>query len=343
MEKLGHAEALLSRGMPMVFRICRESRLEAFLVYELRNFDTDAEFADLGLVGNGPIYWLPDKDIIYFGDKCCTSTMVYLFNPIISGVECQDIPNAAIINNDREDTSVCCNIDEEADLGIPDLQALHGIDRTKNPNVYSDAYQNGCPGLRNLYIVMNSQHWPVAPGDIVDHVGLRPATTCGLTKNERGHRFRTEDKMKCANKGRVLWLYDGNDWIGDRKPNFYFVSLAPHVYSDNCVYDGMGVDDYGIWVLGQDNWAMLKNLQDAYKCIIKISPISTKRYSDFQDQRELSFQEPKSAVEEIKGAIKQKLTEVGALWVKPNQDGSEYCDLGWDEDGYDHRDRRWSF
>jgi hypothetical protein len=100
-------------------------------------------------------------------------------------------------------------------------------------------YQNtivipGCPGLKQVFFIQPSMFWPVKPGEINHSVGFRGAVGGGITAGQRQSKAdmmemieRVENDVKIRGVGRD----EENKWIGDNKPTFSFVSLAPQ---DRC-------------------------------------------------------------------------------------------------------------
>lgn len=65
-----------SRQPPQVLHVYTEARHEAMKVYRLIKLDIFSQRVE---VGERPVYYNPNTDIIYFGPRCCPSSMLCLF------------------------------------------------------------------------------------------------------------------------------------------------------------------------------------------------------------------------------------------------------------------------
>ena len=266
---------------------------------------------------------------------------MYLFNPIF-GHKCGDIPNIAVWTGHRECFSH--NFEDEPEDPVYDLLALHGIDRANFTDGLS-TFHNGCPGVKNIYMVTDTQQCQLAGGDVDYGIGLRAATTCGLTHKQTHERYLLERRMDRIGDGDPMSSYDEIRWVGDQLPKFHFSSLAPQSYSEDLVYDSMGINSAAIEYLAHPDFDFLKYLQENYHLTIgtwtspgKLKLPETRDRLLGQYVFEICFEGSRDGIIQSKRAIEEKLSQEGGLWVHTNQIGSEFKKLGWDKDGWYRKD-----
>jgi hypothetical protein len=274
-----------------MFHVSKEAREEAMRHYQLRTFDTQTD-------NNSEryIYYNPNSDIIYFGENTCISNILATLEPR------QTIPRVAI--NSSSKGFQCCDWDDDVygvDDGISFMQALHGI----FPPLVQERQMYrwpGCQGLKEVFWVVQSNLWRLAPGTIDASVSMRPATTNGLTKGQRSFKKSTLWSMKCVEDGR--WCSGKNLWTGNNTPQFHFISFAPRTKLDGTRYDGLGVNTPAINFLRRKNWEVIKNIERSTGCVITI----TNQSYPGEDPREIGFMGQKESISEAKKLILEKLS-----------------------------------
>lgn len=261
-------------------------------IYRLRTFDT--------MTPNHTeryIYYNPQCDIIYFGENTCISNILNTFAEIPR----DPIPRVAITASSR--LLQCCDWDDGTygvDNGISVMQALHGIFPPLVRENDLDRWP-GCNGLKEVFWVVQSNLWRLAPGSIDMSVGMRPATTNGLTKGQRGFKKDTLWSMKCVEDG--AWCSGKNLWT-DSKPKFQFISFAPLTkFGNNTRYDGLGVNTSAVNFLRRKNWEAVKDIERSTGCVLTI----TNQSYPSEDPREIGFMGQKESIAAAKKLVLEKL------------------------------------
>jgi hypothetical protein len=285
-----------SRRPPTLLHINRESREEAMKVYRLRTFDSDQRNSSQRY-----IYFNPDADIVYFGEKNCFATMIRVFMQATRDGE--EIPRVAIEIMKRCSAYTCPH-DQlmRSYFGLVDeMKILHGF----APKVGVDSAQqwNGCPGLREGFLVVKSRLWDVKAGDVDVSVGLRPASTNGIAEDQISRKEALEADIRCLEWGLGLYGVGECKWLMEA-PKFHFVSFAPVNFGapDNRIHSSMLVEQEGIRRLEQNNWSFIKRLESRTGCHITIP----KNPSPRRRPLELGFFGTKAGIEKAKQAICEK-------------------------------------
>jgi 2EXR family len=150
----------VSRQTPAILHVSKEARDEAKKHYNVRVFDTKTR--------NGSereIYYNPKADIIYFGEECCISTILSVFD----AAPREPIPRVAITLSGQGHSKCRCDWDDETygmDGGIDFLQALHGIFPPATMHDSNIGRWPGCLGLEKVYWVIPSNLWRYQQGQI---------------------------------------------------------------------------------------------------------------------------------------------------------------------------------
>jgi hypothetical protein len=279
--------------------VCKESRDEAEKLYKLRCFDRKvAEY-----LPNSPemhehyIWYNPKADIIFFGEETCVSTYISVF-----GGSVEDIPAIAIVNSGKGET--CCDHDDEAcgvDGGVDTLQALHGFDPSET--LHNSRY-GGCPGLKEVFVVVKSKLWPRKHGEIDYSVTFRPATNNGLTAGQVRFKTILEQRIARVDAGIALPRVGENAWTGENKPSFKFVSFAPVAWGiDRREPDGMVISRNSLWKLRRGDWAFAKRTEAITRCEILIPEEEYKG----EDPREIGFWGTRKSIDAAEKAIEERL------------------------------------
>lgn len=300
-----------SRLPPALMHMCQESREEAQKVYQLRCFDSRVA----ELLPNSPqlhehwIWYNPNADIIFFGENTCISTFIRVF----SRRECEVIPAIAIVSSGKGET--CCDHDDGihgVNGGVNTLQALHGFD----PSVTLHDYRyGGCPGLKEVFVVVKSKLWLHKQGEINSSMTLRPATNEGLTKGQARFKERLEGEIVRVEAEITLLRVGDNVWKGDKMPTFKFVSIAPVAWGVNLREpDGMTVSRKDLFKLryasrkdsfkpSHSGWAFMKHTEDVTGCEIFVPE---EEYRG-EDPREIGFWGVRKSIDAAKKAIEERL------------------------------------
>jgi 2EXR family/KH domain len=284
---------------PALLHVCQESREEAKTIYQLRCFDTKvAQHSP-----NSPklhehyVYYNPKADIVFFGEHTCVSTYIRVFAGKID-----DIPAIAIVNSGKGE--LCCDHDDDiygVNGGVDTLQALHGFD--PSVTLHNHRY-GGCPGLKEVFIVVKSKLWQYKQGEVDSSVTLRPATNEGLTRGQMRFKSSLEHEIALVETETPMPRVGENIWTGDAKPTFQFVSFANVLWGvDSREPDGLTVSRSHIRKLSRDNWEFIKRTEAITGCEISIPD---EEYRG-EDPREISFRGVRKSIEAAKQAIVKKL------------------------------------
>jgi hypothetical protein len=292
-----------SRQPPALMHVCHESREEAQKVYQLRCFDSQMAQH----LPNNPelhehyIWYNPKTDIIFFGEETCVSTYISVFSPDI-----EDIPAIAIVNSGKGES--CCDHDDYTygvEGGVDTLQALHGFDSSETVH---DFRYGGCPGLREVFVVVKSKLWPYKQGEIDASMTVRPATNDGLTKGQARFKARLERDIARVDAEITMPGVGEIIWIDDKKPTFKFVSFAKAAWGvDPREPDGMTVSRKDLGKLRRGDWGFMKRTQANTRCEIFVPD---EEYPG-EDPREIGFWGVRKSIDVAKKAIEERL--VGRL------------------------------
>jgi hypothetical protein len=287
-----------SRIPPALMHVCHESREEAKNVYTLRCFDSKiARYSNSPELHEHHIWYNPNSDIIFFGEDTCVSTYIRSF----SGEE-YDIPAIVIVNSSKGES--CCNHDNQTygvNGGVDTLQALHGFD----PSVTTHDFRyGGCPGLKEVFIVVKSKLWLHKQGEIDQSVTLRTATNEGLTIGQIRYKFLLERKLALVAVEQVMPRVGKNVWTGKNKPTFQFVSFAPVACGvDPGEPGGMTISRKDLGKLRRGDWAFVKRTEAVTGCEIFIPE---EEYHG-EDPREIGFWGVRKNIDAAKKAIEERL------------------------------------
>lgn len=278
-----------------MFHVSREARDEAMAHYKVRTFDTKTPNHT-----ERYIYYNPNCDIIYFGEDSCISTLLFTF----AKVPREPIPRVAITRSCR--AKCTCDDDDPtygADTDIRTMQALHGLFPPFIREKDMDRWP-GCPGLEEVYWVVPSNLWRRAQGTIDADVGIRHATTNGLTNGQRSYKKSVLWDMRYVERGQ--WSSGEVNMWEDKKPKFRFVSLAPHPKYHGVtttLYDGLGCSTPFIKVLAKKDFEFVKHVERTTGCEIIITPQTYPK----EDPREIGFIGTKESIAEAKKLVLEKL------------------------------------
>lgn len=246
------------------------------------------------------IYYNPNCDIIYFGEDSCISTLLFTF----ARVPRESIPRVAITLSCR--AKCTCDYDEPtygANTDIRTMQALHGL----FPPIIRESNMDrwpGCLGLEEVYWVVPSNLWRRDQGTIDADVGMRHATTNGLTNGQRSYKKSLLWDIQYVENGE--WKSGEVNMWEDKKPKFRFVSLAPHPKYDGVtttLYDGVGCSTPFIKVLAKKDFEFVKNVEQTTGCEI----IITSHTYPMDGPREIGFMGTKESMTEAKKLVLEKL------------------------------------
>jgi len=306
-----------SRRPPAIMHVCRESREEAEKVYTLRCFDCRVahHLPDSPELHEHYIWYNPQADIIFFGEDTCVSSYI-----TVLGGNIEDIPAIAIFGSGKGET--CCDHDDEAygvDGGVDTMQALHGFDPSETLH---DSRYGGCPGLKEVFIIVKSKLWLLKQGMIDDSITLRPATNNGLTKGQISFKATFERRIARVEAEISLPGVGENVWVGDQKPTFKFVSFAPIAYGvDPQEYDGMTISRKNLWELRRGDWAFIKRTEAVTGCEIIIPDEEYHR----EDPREIGFHGVRTSIDAAKEAINERLVSCLFISVTANANSRADC------------------
>lgn len=223
-----HARPRVSRkssNAPAVLQVNQESRGEAMAhvcvlthsrcsrsqeycslsQYHMRCFDTRVAW---GQGRRGYIYFNPAVDILYFGQKTCTTT--YLRVSEDHAGFC--FPRIAILSRGKK----CCCYWQ----GCEPLLVLHGC--TVNYRPLSQNPFPGYKGLEEVIWIVKSKALRVKAGDVTEKFYLRPATSNGLTARARVHKYDMEQAIAAIESSTARHWPNWQDTL----PAFKWMSLT---------------------------------------------------------------------------------------------------------------------
>lgn len=214
-----------SRQPPAILQACKESRDEGMGTYLMINLE---QFVPNRAAEpwKGWIYYNPNADILYFGEKSCLTSMQKACCD--SGLE---IPRVA--TDIRMWSNRCCNVYFDLLFGRSKVECvaniLHGHQGLNIPGVKWD----GCKGLKEVFFVDEPSFlgWEVESVD--ENVGIQPGLGPGSFYTHGFYNAKNNDLAvrklgKRIKAGPVLTTTGKNMWRGDNRPTFHFVRLAFH-------------------------------------------------------------------------------------------------------------------
>lgn len=286
-------------GLKAVLHVSQEARCEAKKSYQLRTFDTKTTNPT-----ERYIYYNPNCDIIYFGEETCISSMLFTF----SALPREPIPRIALTLSGKGGQKCHCDYDDDlygANIDIRTMQALHGLFPPNIRQRYMYRWP-GCLGLEVVFWVVPSNLWSVEQGTISAKVGLRHATTNGLTKGQRSFKRQLLWDMQYVANGQ--WISgDTNRWEAEKdRPKFSFISFAPHGYDGvmTTFRNGLGCSTPAVNLLRRNDCAFLKYVERTTGVRLDIPP---QNYRD-EDPREIGFSGTKEGVAGAKKMVLDKLS-----------------------------------
>ncbi|PVH77625.1 hypothetical protein DL98DRAFT_591053 [Cadophora sp. DSE1049] len=285
-----------SRKLPVIMQVCRESMKEGRLYLEYRCFDSDNDRLPSDVTYE--IYSNPRADIIFFGENTCVTTMLNLFSetPAVPDVP---IPRVAVLCSARGEH--CCDHDDAADGvrgGVQIMHALHGFEKAVTNHNWR---YGGCTGLEEVHFIVKSRLWQRGAGEIDWTVGLRPATTEGLSPTEVAVKRRLERQIAWVNDDYGIPRTGKFAWA-NKKPVFRFSSLAPVSTYEEEVHDSVVVEAEDVEHLEENGWAFIEDLEQRTGCIIHIP-----QEIPGEPFREIGFVGSKEAVVKAKEMVRSKL------------------------------------
>ncbi|CAG8951065.1 hypothetical protein HYFRA_00006463 [Hymenoscyphus fraxineus] len=334
-----------SRKPPTILHVNQEARGEALKVYQLRTLDTRSPGH-----AEKEIYFNPKVDIVYLGEEACRSTLLCID---------MDVQRLAMCSSGR--FTQCCDNDNETygiDGGISPMQALHGFYRieaaresraireaearatgrplelvwddqwnfntkaiAENPYSNDDMFP-GLPGLRDVFMVVQSNLCKPEPGQVGLEHTFRPATTNGLTNGQHRYKAYIQRDIDRVMNDTALEGVGKNKWLGDKKPTFHWVSLSDVPAVEGKQYqDGLGVNEkaYGFMRWGEEyykkgikcekreEWSNRRRVQNATGCSV-FMPGKT---FPGENPREIGFKGSKKAVAAAKKMVIEMLESIG--------------------------------
>ena len=222
-----------------IFLVNQEANHEARKIYKLLRFDYDLTPI---LCRQRPVYFNPASDIVYFGEHACIRTIAG-FSRLL-GEKNVIVPNIGVrvaggkevpFRNDsdlcvcrwRMDSRLYIRKSRGSDEGHELLRILHGIDPAQ---LGDDKLIPGFAGLKNVYFVMPSHHETREHGEEGADLEICEAACDGLvfpSFEQTVMRGRIEDQIGILENDGNLDRVGDNRWIGQARPEFQFISLAP--------------------------------------------------------------------------------------------------------------------
>jgi hypothetical protein len=259
-------------------------------MYKLRTFDS---------YGGKMIYFNQEADVLYFGERNCTGTMIRVF--IQASRNDEEILRVAMDVVQRCPRWMCLHdrlrYFQPFDTAI---KLLHGLD-TAHAGTTIDYHNqwSGCPGLREAFFVVKSDSLVLEAGNVDASIGFRTATTCGMTADQRSKYEEIASDMFCMRNGYGLLGITEYKW-SNNPPIFRIVSFAPFIKRlEHRVLSDTFVTQEGMKRLKQKNWSFLKHLEIRTGCLITIpeNPRSRERLPHIR------FYGTEAEIEEAKQAV----------------------------------------
>jgi len=205
---------------------------------------------------------------------------------------------------------MCCDLDNDGGFGLGRdggstlFQAIHGFD----DDLCSLQEFPGFTGLKNIYVMVKSDYYPVMAGDVTQWVGMRPAVHDGLTAGQI--KFRKDAYTGLEKQiadidilGALPGTGEIKKWVGDMKPKFHFMSFCPHPFGvDNRSYDALPIEANQVNKLTRNRFAFLNGLRKKFGCEITVA-----QRGNGHIQREIGFFGLEKDIVKAKAAIIEKL------------------------------------
>lgn len=284
----------LSRKVPVVLQVCRESRKEAIrLGYKYSHFEYSATDPD----PTKPGIWFHKKhDTILFGESSCITTVMLTMNHFKDEIE-----NVAL--HMSNEMTICNGEDCQWSNHVSLLEALHGFDNDFDGS-------EGCKGLKSVKFVIKTNLWRLSGARVPQNAIVRSAVTQGITRGMRSLYTNLSADITKLKDGNALNAFVGeNRWSEDSLPDFTFVHLTnPAAYDEiQPVYDCVTTNDEGWWKLFNAQKRML------------VGRIAERTGANiYLSDNEFPGQEPREiGVVGTAHAVRQAKQELGAFFVSP--------------------------
>ncbi|KAL2061800.1 hypothetical protein VTL71DRAFT_7178 [Oculimacula yallundae] len=313
---------------PALMHVCPESRAEALKFYTPVDFTTTLQNADQQFNKCGTImsYYSPKKDTLLFGEHTCMWSIVRLLHDLrrvnVDVERIAILASGSVVNCHDWNHDDPIHGPDEMDMtygyaiagGCSVMEALHG----RHKDVAWTDMAAGVKGLKEVSFVVPTHLLSGTAGKVDDSITFRPARGNGLTKGQVSVKNDLQRQVDLVEAGGILpgcsMGNTMNNWAGDKKPSFQFVSFAPKAYTQGMGFDSMIVASDDLLKLSGKYWQFVKNLEQVSRCRIKIP--QQDYYS--QPSREIGFYGTASGIEQAVKLIRDRLAHLsGSNWKAP--------------------------
>lgn len=221
---------------PAVLRVCSIARSEAQRVYEKHTVDLKHIQSDLR---EKYVYYNFENDILLFGESATLSGIAQVL------ADARKIEKVAWVIQDTY-------YNNSKPLEV--LRTLHGDTGTPVGRPAPER-SRGCKSLKEVFLVVKSKIWELGKGEIDWTVSWRKPTSEGRGAAEIAAKETLVHYIKNVKDGVPLWKHDphylrSNEWIGNKAPNFKFVSFTPLSTINGPILDGLTISQYSFERLG---------------------------------------------------------------------------------------------
>ncbi|KAH6672237.1 hypothetical protein B0J14DRAFT_655127 [Halenospora varia] len=200
-------------------------------------------------------------------------------------------------------------------------EVLHGVDTEKIyvegsfESEFKPGLSKGCPGLQEVFWVVQSNLWKKDVRQIDSQVGLRAMSSNGLWPWDKLMKESVQKEYEQGVKTELRINNVGeNKWVGDNMPRYYWVSLAPRPYLrgvDGVVHSGAAPYPCGFNFWGSTaGQQFLKRIEKQTNCSIELAALTPQLASSWGvvEQGEVGFTGTKTTIRYAK-ALRAKETE----------------------------------
>ncbi|KAH7383664.1 hypothetical protein BKA64DRAFT_164537 [Cadophora sp. MPI-SDFR-AT-0126] len=198
--------------------------------------------------------------------------------------------------------------------GCTVMQALHGIHKD---GAWTEM-ASGVKGLKEAFFVVPTHLIPGIAANVDESIGFRPAREGGLTSGQVKVKHDLQDEVDLIEAGGVLpyCSVDNsmNNWSGDNKPQFKFVTFAPKSHVLGKVFDSVIIPSEDLPKLNGGDWKFIKYVKRQSGYHVKIA----NRDYPTQPFREIGLYGTRFGIKKAVKLIEEQLKGLSRNnWTKP--------------------------
>lgn len=145
------------------------------------------------------------------------------------------------------------------------METLRGIDN----GISQSHLIPGCAGLKEVVWIESTTLMLLRRGQVDESVGLRPAVGNRMTDGEESWQKAAEADIERVRGSLGLLRIGENRWIGDKMPNFQFMSFSPQPVPGK-EYDSLNIKACEVGYLRYNRWKFVNDIENWSRCRIYV-------------------------------------------------------------------------